>query len=270
MACASLGGWHVCAADNDGRLFAWGGNEYGQAGVDTGTGWPRRSRVAPPVSSRTRALSSARRPQREQTADHPGGVRGDVLVRGGGKDRGGVHGDDGRFEEGTREVAPGESELAGDHLSHVEADALAPQGGWPRFSQSVLRPDGQLARQAGNEDTPTEAEIVRRGEAPGSGRGEGRGGQHAVVTAGCVAWGQQRDAAGSGDEDRADKQRLWTTPGSQVATPAKEAAPDPVRGSSARRRRRPPCLDESGQHRRENPAQGLVGGKREVDAIPCR
>jgi len=37
VACASLGGWHACAADDDGALFAWGGNEYGQAGVDTGT-----------------------------------------------------------------------------------------------------------------------------------------------------------------------------------------------------------------------------------------
>ena len=37
VSCASLGGWHACAADPTGRLFAWGGNEYGQAGVDTGT-----------------------------------------------------------------------------------------------------------------------------------------------------------------------------------------------------------------------------------------
>ena len=37
VSCASLGGWHACAADPTGALFAWGGNEYGQAGVDTGT-----------------------------------------------------------------------------------------------------------------------------------------------------------------------------------------------------------------------------------------
>lgn len=34
---ASLGGWHALAVDHEGQCFAWGGNEYGQAGVDCGT-----------------------------------------------------------------------------------------------------------------------------------------------------------------------------------------------------------------------------------------
>lgn len=33
---ATLGGWHASAITRDGRIYAWGGNEYGQAGVDAG------------------------------------------------------------------------------------------------------------------------------------------------------------------------------------------------------------------------------------------
>lgn len=33
----ALGGWHALAVDHEGQTFAWGGNEYGQAGVDCGT-----------------------------------------------------------------------------------------------------------------------------------------------------------------------------------------------------------------------------------------
>ena len=33
----TLGGWHALAVDVAGQTYAWGGNEYGQAGVDCGT-----------------------------------------------------------------------------------------------------------------------------------------------------------------------------------------------------------------------------------------
>ena len=33
----TLGGWHALAVDAAGQTYAWGGNEYGQAGVDCGT-----------------------------------------------------------------------------------------------------------------------------------------------------------------------------------------------------------------------------------------
>jgi alpha-tubulin suppressor-like RCC1 family protein len=36
VARAHLGGWHALCVDFDGAAYAWGGNEYGQAGVDCG------------------------------------------------------------------------------------------------------------------------------------------------------------------------------------------------------------------------------------------
>jgi alpha-tubulin suppressor-like RCC1 family protein len=40
----AAGGWHCLAVSEDGKIYAWGGNEYFQCGVDAGV-HPWRSRV---------------------------------------------------------------------------------------------------------------------------------------------------------------------------------------------------------------------------------
>ena len=210
VACASLGGWHVCAADNDGRLFAWGGNEYGQAGVDTGTagqGVARPPSTSPPeLVSLFRALSTGLASNRLRI----------TQVACGGCARSRSSNGRGRCTRGDRRSGRRRHPLGRPcECREYVASTLAAG----MFHALALQEDGRVLAwgngdygqlglgRPGNEDTPTEVEALSRAGV----RTVAAGGWHsAAVTAGgvCYVWGRgEYGRLGLGDGDCADKQR---------------------------------------------------------------
>ena len=212
VACASLGGWHACAADANGALFAWGGNEYGQAGVDTGTAGrgvhvslhlsvPELVPFPGPFDG---GLGSSNRVQIGQVAC--GGMCSFAVVR-----RTGEVYTWGQTVGSEKEPArspvrvPGMRGVAYLAAGMFHALALQEDGRVLAWGNGDY---GQLGLgRPGNEDTPTEVEALSRAGV----RTVAAGGWHsAAVTAGgvCYVWGRgEYGRLGLGDGDCADKQR---------------------------------------------------------------
>ena len=208
-ACASLGGWHACAADRDGRLFAWGGNEYGQAGVDTGTAGQGvhvslHLSIQELVSFPAPDGLASNRLRITQVAC--GGMCSFAVVERTGE----------VYTWGQTvgsEKAPVRSPVRVPGIRGVSTLAAG------MFHALALQEDGRVLAwgngdygqlglgRPGNEDTPTEVEALSRAGV----RTVAAGGWHsAAVTAGgvCYVWGRgEYGRLGLGDGDCADKQR---------------------------------------------------------------
>lgn len=208
-ACASLGGWHACAADRDGRLFAWGGNEYGQAGVDTGTagqGVHVSLHLSIPELVSFPAPDGLASNRLRITQVACGGMCSFAVVERTGE----------VYTWGQTvgsEKAPVRSPVRVPGIRGVSTLAAG------MFHALALQEDGRVLAwgngdygqlglgRPGNEDTPTEVEALSRAGV----RTVAAGGWHsAAVTAGgvCYVWGRgEYGRLGLGDGDCADKQR---------------------------------------------------------------
>lgn len=209
VACASLGGWHACAADNEGRLFAWGGNEYGQAGVDTGTagqGVHVSLHLSVPELVPFPAPDGLNANKLRITQVSCGGMCSFAVVN-----RTGEVYTWGQTVGSEKEPARSPVRVPGikgvTTLAAGMFHALALQEDGRVFSWGN-GDYGQLGLgRPGNEDTPTEVEALSRAGV----RSVAAGGWHsAAVTAGgvCYVWGRgEYGRLGLGDGDCADKQR---------------------------------------------------------------